>query len=200
MISRNKAEASEGSIAAINSGSGNQHIDNRTTIQLSGGMINLAKTAEGAIIFDPMAMREAILSIESSLDDIYYEHENFEMVDLVKKNKLNGLTQEFYDEFVSINYEPYFTALDNFLKQRENEDLQNKVHKIVSVLNRKIFIKRPKFDTFEELLSNIEDALLDSEFTSLQGKEHTISFFLYYLYAICLLGKKTDEEKHANAT
>lgn len=114
---------------------------------------------------------------------------------MVKKNKLNGLTQEYYDEFISINYEPYFLELDVFLKQRENEDLQKKVHNIVASLNRKIFIKRKNFDTFEDLLISIEEALLESEFRTLQGKEHTISFFLYYLYASCLIGKKTDEEK-----
>ncbi|WP_019621194.1 ABC-three component system protein [Amphritea japonica] len=194
MINRNNAEAQEGSVAAVNHGNGPQHIDNSTTIRL-GGLVNLAETATGAIVFDPVAMREAILSIDHSLESINDSQSDFDIIDVEKKNKLNGLTQEYYDEFISINYEPYFLELDVFLKQRENEDLQKKVHNIVASLNRKIFIKRKYFDAFEDLLTSIEEALLESEFKALQGKEYTISFFLYYLYACCLIGKKTDEEK-----
>lgn len=194
MINRNSADAQESSVAAVNHGAGSQNIDNSTTIRL-GGLVNLAETATGAIVFDPVVMREAILSIDSSLENINGTQSDFDIIDVVKKNKLNGLTQEYYDEFISINYEPYFLELDVFLKQRENEDLQKKVHNIVASLNRKIFIKRKNFDTFEDLLISIEEALLESEFRTLQGKEYTISFFLYYLYASCLIGKKTDEEK-----
>lgn len=195
MINRNNADAQEGSVAAVNHGTGSQNIDNSTTTIRLGGLVNLAETATGAIVFDPVVMREAILSIDLSLENINGNQSNFDIIDVVKKNKLNGLTQEYYDEFISINYEPYFLELDVFLKQRENEDLQKKVHNIVASLNRKIFIKRKNFDTFEDLLISIEEALLESEFRTLQGKEHTISFFLYYLYASCLIGKKTDEEK-----
>ncbi|MBE7214706.1 hypothetical protein MK852_13630 [Shewanella benthica] len=193
MINRNSAESKENSIAAINNG-GNQHIDNSTTIRL-GGLVNLAETATGSIVFDPVSMREVILSIDSSLDDINASPSDFNIIDVEEKNKLNGLTQEFYDEVVSIDHEPYFLELDVFLKQRENEDLQKVVESIVGSLNRKILIKRSKFDSFEELLVSIEEALLDSQFQSLRGKEHSISFFLYYLYASCLIGKKTDKEK-----
>lgn len=195
MINRNNADAQEGSVAAVNHGNGSQNIDNSTTTIRLGGLVNLAETATGAIVFDPVVMREAILSIDLSLENINGNQSNFDIIDVVKKNKLNGLSQEYYDEFISINYEPYFLELDVFLKQRENEDLQKKVHNIVASLNRKIFIKRKNFDTFEDLLISIEEALLESEFRTLQGKEHTISFFLYYLYASCLIGKKTDEEK-----
>lgn len=194
MINRNSAEAQERSVAAVNHGSGNQNIDNSTTIKL-GGLVNLAETAKGAIVFDPVVMREAILLIDRSLKNISESQSDFDIIDIEKKNRLNGLTQEYYDEFISIKYEPYFLELDVFLKQRENEDLQQKVHNIVANLNRKIFIKRKNFETFEDLLTSIEEALLDSEFKTLQGKEYTISFFLYYLYACCLIGKKTDEEK-----
>ena len=194
MINRNKAEAQEGSVAAVNHGNGPQNIDNSTTIRF-GGLVNLAETATGAIVFDPVTMREAILTIDQSLENINDTQSDFDIIDVEKKNKLNGLTQEYYDEFISINYEPYFLELDLFLKQRENEDLQKKVYNIVAGLNRKIFIKRKNFDTFEDLLTSIEEALLESQFKSLQGKENTIIFFLYYLYACCLIGKKTDEEK-----
>jgi len=194
MITRNSAESNENSVAAVNNGSGNQHIDNGTHIHLNS-LVNLASTSIGSIVFDPISMREVIINIDSSIDKNEENCTDFKIIDVEVKNKLNGLTQEYYDNFIAISYEPYFAQLDKFLKQRENEDLQYLVSNIVSSLNKKIFIKRKHFDTFEELLSSIEEALLDSEFKHLRGKEDTISLFLYYLYSACLIGKKTKEER-----
>ena len=194
MITRNLAESNENSVAAVNNGSGHQRIDNGTHIHLNG-LVNLASTAIGSIVFDPSSMRQVIINIDSSIDKRKDNCTDFQVIDIKDKNELNGLTQEYYEDFVSIAYEPYFTQLDQFLKQRENEDLQHLISNIVSSLNKKIFMKRKHFDTFEELLSSIEEALLDSEFKHLQGKEDTISLFLYYLYTACLIGKKTKEEQ-----
>ena len=194
MINRNSADSKEGSVAAVNNGDGTQNIDNSQHIHLDG-LVNLAKTATGSIVFDPVSMRGVILSIDKSLESINGNPSDFDIIDVEKKNKLNGLSQDFYDDVISIDYEPYFQELDVFLKQRENEDLQKVINNIVGSLNRKILIKRKNFDSFEDLLVSIEEALLDSQFKTLQGKEHSISFFLYYLYASCLIGKKTDEEK-----
>jgi hypothetical protein len=76
-----------------------------------------------------------------------------------------------------------------------NEDLRKRVENIAESLNRKIAVKRKLFDTFEELLIALEDSLLDAEYNSLSGKESAICFFLFYLYASCLIGKKTENEK-----
>ncbi len=51
----NYAKSSENSLAAINSGSGDQNIDNSTHLHLSG-LVHLSETAKGSIIFDPNAM------------------------------------------------------------------------------------------------------------------------------------------------
>ncbi|QUM85467.1 ABC-three component system protein [Moritella sp. 28] len=194
MITRNSADSNENSVAAVNNGSGSQHIDNGTHIHLNS-LVNLASTSIGSIVFDPSSMREVIINIDSAIDKREDSCTDFKIIDVEEKNKLNGLTQEYYDDFIAISFEPYFSQLDKFLKQRENEDLQQLVSNIVCNLNRKIFIKRKYFDTFEELLASIEEALLDSEFKHLQGKEDAISLFLYYLYAACFIGKKTKEER-----
>jgi len=194
MLTKNTAESSEGSVAAVNNGNGSQYVDNGTHIHLKG-LVNLASTSIGAIVFDPSSMREIIVNIDREIDQNEGDCADFELIDISDKNKLNGLTQEYYDDFIAMSYEPYFVQVDEFIKQRENEDLQRRVSNIVSSLNKKIFMKRKFFDTFEELLISIEEALLDSEFKHLQGKEDTISLFLYYLYTACLIGKKTKEER-----
>lgn len=194
MISRNTAEADANSLAAVNNGSGNQTLVNNSTVHI-GGLVNLTSTVTGAIVFDPKAMREVILSIDKVFGGISASPSDFDIIDIEEKNKLNGLTQEFYDEEIAVEYEPFFIELDVFLKQRVNQDLLKSIDNIVSNLNRKILIKRKKFDSFEELLLSIEEALLDKEYSLLNGKENTICFFLFYLYASCLIGKKTEREK-----
>lgn len=195
MITKNSAGADTNSIAAVNNGSGNQKIDNSTTHYHSNGFVNLAATANGVIAFDPSLIREVIITIDKSMTQIGKNSVDFTAIDLEEKNRLNNLSQEFYDEIISMYYEPYFHELEIFLKQRENEDLQGKVLNIVENLNKKIIIKRKKFGPFEDLLDEIENALLENEFETLKGKGEIISLFMYYLYSSCLIGKKTDKEK-----
>ena len=156
---------------------------------------HLAKTHIGSITFDPVSLREVILSLDSVAEKIDETKKDFTSVDVDTKNKINGLTQEFYDECIAVDYEPYFNLFDAFLTQRENEDLQKKVLNIAKSLNHKIFIKRSNYDTFEKLILDLQDTLIDEEYDQLKGKESAVGLILYYLYASCLIGKKTEGEK-----
>lgn len=158
------------------------------------GYDNLVKTHVGNITFDPISLRDVIITIDKVSDGISKSPTDFKTIDIEKKNKLNGLTQYYYDNIIAQDFEPYFNELDNFLKLRENEDLQKKVGNIASSLNRKILINREEFNTFEKILLQIEDSLIDSQFQKLQGMESVVNLFLYYLYANCLIGKKSEEE------
>jgi len=194
MINKNQAEASENSVAAIN-GNGNQTIDNSTTNVYVGGLVNLASTIAGGIVFDPRVMREVIIEIDEKLQTNKEVKVDFKTIDIKEKNDLNGMSQDFYEEQILLKYEPFFPRLEAFLKERLNADLGRRVESIAESLNRKIAVKRKAFDTFEEMLVDVENTLLDKEYGSLQGKENTICFFLFYLYASCLIGKKTEKEK-----
>jgi hypothetical protein len=194
MINKNQAEASDNSVAAINSGKGNQTIDNSTKIYV-GGLVNLASTVAGGIVFDPRVMREVIIEIDEILQTNEKAKADFDTIDIKEKNRLNGMSQDFYEEQILLKYEPFFPRLETFLKERLNADLGKRVESIAESLNRKIAVKRKAFDTFEEMLIELEAALLDKEYGTLQGKENTICFFLFYLYASCLIGKKTEKEK-----
>jgi hypothetical protein len=151
---------------------------------------NLTKTHNGAIIFDSNILRDVILEISDISDCLEQKPKDFIAISIEEKNKLNGMSQEFYDDFIARDYEPYFVELDIFLKLRESEHLQDCVGKIVKSLNKKIHIGRSKFESFESLLLQIEEALLDDKYSSLNGKEESISLFLFYLYAECYIGKK----------
>ncbi|OUR67037.1 hypothetical protein A9Q80_05515 [Cycloclasticus sp. 46_83_sub15_T18] len=155
---------------------------------------HLVKTHIGAITFDPNDLREVIIVIASEHDELEQKPSDFGSISIEKKNELNRLNQSFYDEIVSRDYEPYFFELDTFLKQRASEDLQGLVGKIVKSLNKKIMAGSDDFSSFEALLMSIENALLDSQYESLNDKEESISLFLFYLYANCFIGRKTEEE------
>ncbi|MEZ5530713.1 MAG: ABC-three component system protein [Porticoccaceae bacterium] len=155
---------------------------------------HLVKTHIGAITFDPNDLREVITVIASEHSGLEQKPSDFGSISIEKKNQLNRLSQTFYDEIVSRDYEPYFFELDAFLKQRASEDLQGLVGKIAKSLNKKIIAGNDDFSSFETLLMSIENALLDSQYDSLKGKEESISLFLFYLYANCFIGKKTEEE------
>ncbi|HCS63806.1 MAG TPA: hypothetical protein DIW64_06790 [Cellvibrio sp.] len=155
---------------------------------------HLIKTHTGSITFDPNIMRDVIEIISSEFDGLEQRPADFGSVCIEKKNQLNNLNQSFYDQIIARDYEPYFFELDIFLKQRASEDLQGQVGKIVKSLNKKILAGSHAFESFEELLVSIESALLDSQYSALNDKEDSISLFLYYLYANCFIGRKTEEE------
>ncbi len=155
---------------------------------------NLVKTHKGSITFDPYTLREVIVAVADEYEGLEQKPSDLNSISIEKKNEINNLSQTFYDEIISRDYEPYFFELDIFLKKRASEDLQGLVGKIVKNLNKKIVAGYNEFETFEELIISIENVLLDSQYESLKNKEDSISLFLFYLYANCFIGRKTKEE------
>ena len=155
---------------------------------------HLNKTKIGGIIFDPHHLREVIVSINLVSKEIHSRQTDFTVVDIEQKNIINGLTQEYYNTFVAEKFEPYFNELDEFLSLRENEDLQNKISNIIETLNSEIYVRRENYDTFESLLLDIHNSILDSEYKQLSNMVQTIKFVIYYLYANCYIGRKSKRE------
>lgn len=155
---------------------------------------NLVKTHNGAIVFDPNLLRDVILEIDDISDKLDQKPKDFKSISIEEKNVINGMSQEFYNEIIARDYEPFFTELDVFLKKRENEDLHKAIGNIVKSLNKKFLASRSKFDSFESLLLSVEEALLENKYDSLKNKEESISLFLFFLYTDCYIGKKSDIE------
>lgn len=155
---------------------------------------HLVKTHTGSITFDPNSLRDVIIAVAAEYDELEQKPTDFGSISIEKKNELNNLSQSFYHEIIARDYEPYFFELDIFLKERASEDLQGLVGKIIKSLNKKIMAGAHEFESFEGLLVSIENTLLDSQYNYLSDKEDSISLFLYYLYANCFIGRKTEEE------
>ena len=135
-----------------------------------------------------------VRSINLVSKEIHSRQTDFTVVDIEQKNIINGLTQEYYNTFVAEKFEPYFNELDEFLSLRENEDLQNKISNIIETLNSEIYVRRENYDTFESLLLDIHNSILDSEYKQLSNMVQTIKFVIYYLYANCYIGRKSKRE------
>jgi hypothetical protein len=155
---------------------------------------NLVKTHKGAITFDPNSIRTVIVAIAAEYEGLEKKSYDLDVLDIEEKNELNNLSDSFYEQIISRDYEPYFFELDAFFSQRGNEDLQGLVGKIANNLNKKILAGRGDFETFEELIISIENVLLDSQYNALVNKESSISLFLFYLYVNCFIGVKTKKE------
>lgn len=176
------------------SGKQSIHIDRSVHNHYPNVYKHLVKTHIGAITFNPMQLREVVEIVSENYEDIEQSPRDFNTISIEKKNILNSLSQEFYDDVIARDYEPYFMELDIFFRQRSSEDLQKLVGKISRSLNKNIRLTSNKIDSFESLLASIEHSLLDSQFEELNGKEDSITLFLYYLYANCFIGRKTEEE------
>jgi hypothetical protein len=185
-IKQTQAPFSEGGNQEINI---NQSVHNYPLVYK-----NLVKTHKGSITFDPNSLRTVIVAIAKEFEGLEQKPSDFSSISIEEKNELNNLSQSFYKQIIARDYEPYFFELDRFLKQRASEDLQGLVGKIIKSLNKKILAGHHEFETFEELLVAIETVLLDSKYDSLSDKEDSISLFLFYLYANCFIGRKTEDE------
>lgn len=177
------------------SGEQSIHIDQSVHNHYPNVYKHLVKTHVGAITFNPVQLREVVEVISENYEDIEQSPRDFDTISIEKKNTLNNLSQEFYNDVIARDYEPYFMELDVFFRQRSSEDLQKLVGKISRSLNKNILSASYNLDSFESLLASIENSLLDSQFEDLNGKEDSITLFLYYLYANCFIGRKTEEEK-----
>lgn len=154
-----------------------------------------ASTKIGGVVFDPYLFRKVVISVCDQLKGDDVPIEDFKFIDISEKNRLNGLSKEFYDNFIASEVEPYANQFDEFLKSRRNEDLQKGVQRAIRSLDRSIFVQRHEFNSFDQLLEHLTKTIVESDFKQLQDKEEEVFFFLCYLYLSCYIGRKTAKEK-----
>ncbi len=155
-----------------------------------------ASTSIGGIQFNPYVFREVVIGACEKIVENSKPIEDFTIIDINEKNQINGLTEEFYNDFIATEVEPYLYLFDDFLQSRENEDLHSRVQNAVQALNRTIAIKRRHFNSFEELLDELCKSIVESDFNKLADKEKEVFFFICYLYVSCFIGRKTISENH----
>ena len=151
--------------------------------------------------FSDADIRDVIISFNQQLkkitDDLDKKvketKEDFTIIDLEKKNLLNNLNQEYYNNII-LDYYYDFDKIDSFLSLPEIEgDIKNYYYNVVVELKTIIQrLQHKQIKPFEEIFSDIYKIVKDKHDCNndLRKAKHHIYTFLYYMYCRCLIGKK----------
>ncbi len=107
--------------------------------------------------------------------------------DIVKKNELNKLSKDYFDNVLKKNMQ-YFKQIEDFLSDPKNEELLNKYNNTIDDLNEEITIHRDEYDKFEMILNHLYKMVLD-KFSELNSNRALVRVFLHYMYYNCDIGK-----------
>lgn len=114
-------------------------------------------------------------------DDIKY-------ISKEEKNKLNGLTQLYYDNEIRKKSLKYFTQIDTFLEDPINDNYMIMYENFSYELSNKISVKREIFERFEEIFAYIYDKIFEKHKLELSKDSRLIWIFLHHLYFNCHIG------------
>lgn len=115
---------------------------------------------------------------------------NLTYVPKKEKNRINGLSKEYFQEILDHSLQ-YFRYIEDFLKNPRNIDFKDKYEDTTDEIRRKLISADPPFEKFDEALTTIID-LVTSQNPSLSGKRRFASIFLHYMYYTCDIGQHAD--------
>lgn len=141
--------------------------------------------------FDDSDIRDVVLAIKESLnaDDLSDSIADFFKIELPEKNKLNGLSEEYFENEMEKDFSD-FLKIQSFLSEPINSEIRNWYYDAVSELSRKITMYRDRFGNFENVIGYINDYVLQQNQTSLKGNKRLVIKLLHYMYCNCDIGKK----------
>lgn len=113
--------------------------------------------------------------------------DNYEYVEIDRKNKINNLRREDFD-FVVENSEPYFAQIRDFLGDPVNEEVAVIYEDFAMETNHKVHLRRDDFTHFSEVFEHLYDQVTLNE-PELRPR-NLIWVFLHFMYVHCDLGRK----------
>lgn len=108
--------------------------------------------------------------------------------DIEKKNEINKLSEEYFNDVIKRNI-TYFDQIDGFFRNPNNKELLEKYNNTIDDLNAKITVHRDEFDKFEIILDDVLYEIVLDRFPELYNKRRLIRVFLHYMYYNCDIGK-----------
>lgn len=106
-----------------------------------------------------------------------------------QKNRINGLSQEFWDQIIVPNSMPHFANITTFLKNPRNRELSNLYADAADEIRQKVFAYRADFESFDKIFPFLYDQIQQKR-DALHGKRRMISILLHYMYYMCDIGQK----------
>jgi hypothetical protein len=107
----------------------------------------------------------------------------------IEKNRINNLSDDYYENQIRRKSQQYFEAIDNFLSDFKNEEYMNMYHNFAFELSNKIDVKRDTFDKFEEIFMYLYDIIFEANYIVLSKDKRLIWIFLHHLYFNCHIGR-----------
>jgi len=104
------------------------------------------------------------------------------------KNRLNNLSQIYYDNQIRKKSLEYFSQIDDFLGNPINKEYTEMYLNFSDELSNKILIKREDFEDFKEIFGYIYDKIFNKHETELLKDRRLIWIFLHHLYFNCHIG------------
>jgi hypothetical protein len=117
---------------------------------------------------------------------------DFEKIPIRKKNKLNGLSVDYYEQAIRADSMPHFRNLEEFLRNPRNVAVADCYYDAADELKQKILVQRSRFETFDHVLLYIIERVQKSN-PALRGRRRLVSILTHYMYVNCDIGKKTVE-------
>lgn len=108
-------------------------------------------------------------------------------IPITEKNELNRLSQDYFNNRFkkSIND---FQAIEAFLKDPKNKQMQVYYDNTIDDIQSKILVKRDEFNAFEEIIEYLFDFVFKNHEAELRNDRRLIRVFLHYMYYHCDIG------------
>lgn len=141
--------------------------------------------------FDESDLKEVIISLHEVLKhrDSLSKPVDFSSINLDEKNKLNNLSQTYFDDVIKKDFE-YFNQISTFLSSPINVSLKELYDDTISEINAKITLRRTDYVEFENMLDEFYNYVISNNSTELKGKKRLVRTLLNYMYCYCDIGKK----------
>ena len=125
-------------------------------------------------------------------DSAFSAASDFEVIKLKDKHRINGLTQDYFDQVIKARSLPYFRQIDDFLKNPRNREFADLYADAASELREKILLHRSKFPNFDHVFSFLYEQI-QGQRPALRGRRRHVSILLHYMYCQCDIGSKQLE-------
>lgn len=135
---------------------------------------------------DIITRMHAVLNSDDYLD----LKSNFELIDMDDKNRINGMTNEFYEDLKS-NYHVYFEKIRSFLSKPINMDLNDIYFDLANEINMLLSRYRGSVRNFDDFIYQVCKHLANNPGTDLERKKRYVWFLVSYMYFNCDIGKRT---------
>lgn len=116
--------------------------------------------------------------------------EDFTYLSKPKKNKINKLTDAYWEEIRTRSL-PYFRPIEDFLSNPRNLEFKEMYEDTADEIRRKLITATPPFETFDEALTLIIDFVTTNN-PELQNRRRFAGVFLHYMYYTCDIGQHAD--------